>query len=132
MIDGLIDNLKKEQEDDDKKKEYCSEQFDLTDDKKKALEGKAADIETVIAKTKDAIAQATSDIEALDAGIKALDKSVAEATEQRKEENEEYTSTMAANSAAVELIGMAKNRMQKFYNPKLYKPPPAVFVQIQQ
>merc|ERR1719214_352640 len=124
MIDGLIDNLKKEQEDDDKKKEYCAEQFDLTDDKKKELEGKAADIDTVIAKTEDAIAQATADIEALDDGIKALDKSVAEATEQRKEENEEYTSTMAANSAAKELIGMAKNRMQKFYNPKLYKPPP--------
>merc|ERR1711939_902345 len=48
MIDGLIDNLKKEQEDDDKKKEYCTEQFDVTDDKKKELEGKAADIETVI------------------------------------------------------------------------------------
>merc|ERR1719218_535203 len=115
MIDGLIANLKKEQEDDDKKKEYCAEQFDLT-------EGKAADIETVIAKTEDAIAQAKTDIEALDDGIKALDKSVAEATEQRKEENEEYTSTMAANAAAKDLIGMAKNRMQKFYNPKLYKP----------
>jgi len=120
----LIDNLKKEQEDDDKKKEYCAEQFDVTDDKKKELEGKAADIETVIAKTEDAIAQAKADIEALDDGIKALDKSVAEATEQRKEENAEYTSTMAANAAAKELIGMAKNRMQKFYNPKLYKPPP--------
>merc|ERR1719159_2206103 len=31
---------------------------------------------------------------------------------------------MAANNAAIELIGFAKNRMQKFYNPKLYKPPP--------
>merc|ERR1719478_1819994 len=51
MIDGLIANLKKEQDDDDKKKEYCAEQFDLTDDKKKEWEGKAADIDTVIAKT---------------------------------------------------------------------------------
>merc|ERR1719301_88313 len=70
------------------------------------------------------IATLASEIKALTEGIEALDKEVAEATEQRKEENEEYTSTMAANSAAVELIGMAKNRMQKFYNPKLYKPPP--------
>merc|ERR1719321_942286 len=31
---------------------------------------------------------------------------------------------MASNTAAKELIGMAKNRMNKFYNPKLYKPPP--------
>jgi hypothetical protein len=32
--------------------------------------------------------------------LKALDKSVAEATEQRKAENEEYKSTMASNTAA--------------------------------
>merc|ERR1719487_1742124 len=31
---------------------------------------------------------------------------------------------MASNSAAKELIGFAKNRLMKFYNPKLYKPPP--------
>merc|ERR1719223_2267869 len=31
---------------------------------------------------------------------------------------------MTQNSAAKELIGLAKNRMNKFYNPKLYVPPP--------
>merc|ERR1719199_494740 len=31
---------------------------------------------------------------------------------------------MASDTAAKEIIGIAKNRMQKFYNPKLYKPPP--------
>merc|ERR1719359_2363142 len=30
----------------------------------------------------------------------------------------------AANTAAGQIIEIAKNRMQKFYNPKLYKPPP--------
>merc|ERR1712232_1535289 len=52
------------------------------------------------------------------------DKNVAEATEQRKEEHEDYTALMAADVAAKELIGFAKNRLNKFYNPKLYKPPP--------
>merc|ERR1719487_1406584 len=33
---------------------------------------------------------------------------------------------MAADAAAKELIGFAKNRLNKFYNPKLYKPPPAL------
>merc|ERR1719163_1217049 len=78
----------------------------------------------MIAKLEDSIATAKADIEALDTGIKALDKSVAEATENRKEENKEYTELMAGDTAAKQLIGMAKNRMQKFYNPKLYKPPP--------
>merc|ERR1711933_354529 len=57
-------------------------------------------------------------------GIKALDKAVAQATEQRKEENEDFTELMASDSAAKELLGFAKNRLNKFYNPKLYKAPP--------
>merc|ERR1719456_1774069 len=31
---------------------------------------------------------------------------------------------MASDSAAKEILGFAKNRLNKFYNPKLYKPPP--------
>merc|ERR1719195_1079989 len=31
---------------------------------------------------------------------------------------------MASNTAAKEVLGWAKNRLNKFYNPKLYKPPP--------
>eukprot|EP00747_Dinoflagellata_sp_TGD_P156809 gnl/TRDRNA2_/TRDRNA2_177692_c11_seq3.p1 gnl/TRDRNA2_/TRDRNA2_177692_c11~~gnl/TRDRNA2_/TRDRNA2_177692_c11_seq3.p1 ORF type:complete len:223 (+),score=56.69 gnl/TRDRNA2_/TRDRNA2_177692_c11_seq3:43-669(+) len=40
---------------------------------------------------------------------------------------------MAADAACKELLGFAKNRLNKFYNPKLYKPPAptaASFVQI--
>merc|ERR1719226_448369 len=73
---------------------------------------------------KQGIAQLTSEIAALIAGVQALDKSVAEATATRKAENAEFKSTMAADSAAKELIGVAKNRMNQFYNPDLYKPPP--------
>merc|ERR1719162_505109 len=65
-----------------------------------------------------------TDIAALEDGIKALDKSVAEATEQRKEENEDFQELMASDSAAKEILGFAKNRLNKFYNPKLYKAPP--------
>jgi len=64
------------------------------------------------------------EIAALEAGIKALDKSVAEATEQRKEENAEFKELMASDTAAKEVLGFAKNRLNKFYNPKLYKAPP--------
>merc|ERR1711904_755505 len=53
---------------------------------------------------------------------KQLDKDVAEATENRKEENEEYKELMASNAAAKDLLRMAKNRMNKFYHPSLYQP----------
>merc|ERR1719399_1839398 len=73
---------------------------------------------------KESIATLASEIEALEDGIKALDKQVAEATEQRKEEHADAVETLANDGAAKELIGIAKNRLNKFYNPKLYKPAP--------
>merc|ERR1719389_1340876 len=118
MIDEMVATLKQEQLDDDHKKEYCAAQFDIADDKKKGLERGVADLETVIEETKEGISTTKSEIEALEDSIKALDKSVAEATEQRKEENEDFTELMASDSAAKELLGFAKNRLNKFYNPK--------------
>jgi len=125
MIDDMVANLGVEQADDDAKKEYCNMQFDFADDKKKGLEHSVSSLETAIAKAEESVAQLKDDIKALNAGIKALDKSVAEATEQRKEENEEFTELMASNNAATSLLEFAKNRLNKFYNPKLYKGPPA-------
>merc|ERR1719265_776800 len=61
---------------------------------------------------------------ALEDGISKLDKAVADATATRKAEHEDYVSTLAANTAAKDLLAFAKNRLNKFYNPKLYKPPP--------
>jgi len=123
MIDGMVGTLKKEQVDDNDKKAYCNAEFDKLDDKKKAYERSIRDLETTISDTKESIATAAEEIKALTASIKALDKAVAEATAQRKEENADYTNLMASNGAAKEVLSFAKNRLNKFYNPKLYKAP---------
>merc|ERR1719382_1042711 len=120
----MVSVLKAEQQSDDDKKEYCDTQFDLSDDKKKSLERSVANLEKAIEKGKERIKALAEEIKALSDGIVALDKSVAEATEQRKEENEDFTELMANDAAAKELLGFAKNRLNKFYNPKLYKAPP--------
>merc|ERR1740129_1233174 len=62
------------------------------------------------------------EIASLEKSISDLDKSVAEATEQRKAEHAEFEELMASDSAAKEVLGFAQNRLNKFYNPKLYKP----------
>jgi septal ring factor EnvC (AmiA/AmiB activator) len=124
MIDDMIATLKQEQIDDDTKKDTCAAEFDASDDKKKSLEHSLSDLETMIADTEEAIAALKSDIEALEDGIKALDKAVAEATANRKDEHEEYTELIASDTAAKELLAFAKNRLNKFYNPRLYKAPP--------
>lgn len=125
MIDDMIATLKQEQHDDDNKQEYCAKQFDFAEDKKKGLDKTISDLETAIVEAKDGVATLADEIDTLEDGIKALDKQVAEQTEQRKAEHDDFTELMSSNSAAKELLGFAKNRLNKFYNPKLYKPPPA-------
>jgi len=124
MIDDMIALLKKEQVTDDDKKAYCDQLIDETEDKVKSLELSVSDLAKAIADHKETIATLTEEIEALADGIKALDKQVAEATEQRKEEHADSVETLANDNAAKELIGVAKNRLNKFYSPKLYKEAP--------
>jgi len=122
LIDEMVANLKQEQIDDDNKKQYCDKQFDIAEDKKKELEMALSDSETAIEEMEGGIEKLTQDIATLTKTVKKLDKSVAEATEQRKEENAEYKELKQSDTAAKEILLFAKNRLNKFYAPKLYKP----------
>merc|ERR1719443_1979388 len=124
MIDNMVALLKEEQLEDDSKKEYCEKQLDFAEDKTKELQRAVSDLATAIEDKTTSVAALTEEMKTLEEGIVALDKAVVEATEQRKDENKEYTELMASDAAAKELIGFAKNRLNKFYNPKLYKAPP--------
>lgn len=130
LIDNMVGLLKKEQEDDDNKKEYCEAELDKADDKKKGLLREDGKLEKAIGEAKEVIKDTAEEIKALAEGIEALDKSVAEATDNRKEENSDYKTLMANNGAAKEIMLFAKNRLNKFYNPKLYKPPKEEFAQV--
>merc|ERR1719160_255911 len=83
-----------------------------------------ASLASQIEEVTDSLASTTSEITSLTESIAALDKDVAEATETRKSEHEEYVETLQLTEIALGLIGKAKNRLQKFYNPTLYKAPP--------
>merc|ERR1719201_1179785 len=63
----------------------------------------------------DTIAQLTEEIKTLGESVAALDKSVVVATAQRKEEHEESVSAAQMSQAAIELVGKAKKRLEKFY-----------------
>merc|ERR1719389_1117298 len=106
MIDGMTSVLKEEQKNDDAQKAFCD----------KDLEASAAEQKD----TEEAIAAseaASEEIAALQKDIKALDKAVAEATEQRKEEHSDFLQFQTENNAALQLIEKAKNRLYKFYRP---------------
>jgi len=129
MIDGMLANNAKEQQDDDEKRDFCNAELLKTEDHETALKGTISDLSADLEEKEDAVATLASEIKALQQGINDLDKSVVEATEQRKDEHAEFLSTAAANQAALELIKMATNRMNKFYQPSLYKAPPTTTVE---
>merc|ERR1719215_904338 len=100
MIDDMVKILAEEQQDDDQKKDYCGKSMDNVEDKLKTLGNKESDHETAIADSKATMAQLQEDVKFIQKGIAELDKNVRDATEQRKEENEEYTDLMSGNTAA--------------------------------
>merc|ERR1719446_1660161 len=110
MIDGMTKVLGKEQTDDDAQKKFCDEDLAKSE---AAIEEMTASSESL-----------AEEIATLNSEIKALDKAVAEATEQRKEEHGEFLTFQTENSAAVQLIEAAKNRLFKFYRPNLHKAEP--------
>merc|ERR1719217_1645938 len=111
MIDGMNEVLEGEQVADDKQDVWCLAELDKAKDEAKATEQDVGDLSAAIDEQRDAIAAVGSEIEA---------------TEQRKDEHSDYISEAASNQAAVDLLGMAKNRLNKFYNPTLYKEPEPV------
>mmetsp|Transcript_14683 Transcript_14683/g.26014 ORF Transcript_14683/g.26014 Transcript_14683/m.26014 type:complete len:698 (-) Transcript_14683:86-2179(-) len=131
MIDDMVVLLKNEQLDDDNKVEYCKVQIDQAEDKAKDLANKVKDAEIKLEELSSDLETNKEDIKVIEKEIAELDKSVEDATAQRKEENEDFTELMSTNNAAKELLAFAKNRLQKFYSPGLYKAPEdESFVQI--
>merc|ERR1719491_674041 len=124
MIDDMVKLLGEEQVGDDAKKKYCEAELDKTEDELKEVDHQIDDLTKAIEDTTESIATLTDEIKALAEGIVELDKSVVEATETRKDEHDDFVMELAANTAAKDILGIAKNRLNKFYNPKMYKAPP--------
>jgi len=127
MMDGMIDNmvelLKKEGADDEKQKEWCDAELAKSADDKTAATEEGEMLDSSVEEITDAIKTAETDISTLSLEIQAMDGAVAQATVQRKQEAEEFTQSQALDQAAVALLEKATNRLNKFYNPVLYKEP---------
>merc|ERR1719473_340983 len=119
----ILAALKGEQVDDDTQNAWCRSELDKAKEEAKATEQDVGDLMAAVDSQRESIATTAAEIEALKKGLEELEKSVAEATEQRKDEHTQYVDDAASNHAAVELLGMAHNRLNQFYNPTLYVTP---------
>jgi hypothetical protein len=124
MIDGMAAVLKEEQADDDSTKKFCDKDLSKSAAEKKDTEEAIAASEAFIEETTAESAATADEIKELQKEIKALDKAVAEATEQRKEEHADFLVFQQQSNAALQLIDKAKNRLFKFYRPTMYKEAP--------
>jgi len=124
MIDEMVVILGKEQEDDASQLEFCEAEFTKSAAEKKETTESLASLGASLEEMGATVDTLAKEIETLQAEIKSLDHTVAEATEQRKAEHETFTSESAENQAATQLVEKAKNILNKFYRPNLYKAPP--------
>merc|ERR1719161_976147 len=124
MIDGMEKVLKEEQSDDDSTKAFCDKDLEKSAEEKKDTEEAIAASEAFIEETTAESAATAEEIKSLQKEIKAMDKAVAEATEQGKEEHADFLVFQQQSNAALQLIEKAKNRLFKFYRPTMYKEAP--------
>merc|ERR1719453_2156094 len=124
MIDGMVKVLGEEQKDDDTQKSYCDKEITKSEGEKADTEEAISTSEAAIEEMTEESATLADEIKRLQKEVKDLDKAVAEATEQRKEEHEEFITFQTENNAALQLIEKAKNKLFKFYRPNQYAEAP--------
>jgi predicted nucleic acid-binding Zn-ribbon protein len=123
MIDEMVAHLGQEQKDDDDQLEYCNSNLNRAGDEKRTLERDIKDLTAEMGELEARMEQLKAQIASLTARIAENEKAMADATAQRKDENAAFQQSQTELTAATQLINKAKNRLYKFYNPKLYKAP---------
>jgi hypothetical protein len=129
-IDEMVAILEHEQQGDDAKKERCDTKLDTAEDDRKEMEHKISDLKAEVAEGEDAVDTRMKTMKALNDGLDQADEQAKDATEQRKKEHAEFKELIASDTAAVELLSMAKKRLEKFYHPKAAEEEAASLVQI--
>merc|ERR1719298_78862 len=86
VVDGMIDNmvhvLHGEDVEDEHKKDWCSNETEVTENLNKEKQSLVEKLKADLANMADALDQTNTDIKTLEEAIAALDKEVHEATEQ--------------------------------------------------
>jgi chromosome segregation ATPase len=116
-VDEMVALLGREQEADDAKKSKCEAKLDQAEDERKDLKQKISDLESEKAEQQDSLDTSNANMKALKESLKDGDEAAQTATEERKKEHAEFKELISSDSAAKDLLSMAKQRLNKFYHP---------------
>mmetsp|Transcript_122853 Transcript_122853/g.192843 ORF Transcript_122853/g.192843 Transcript_122853/m.192843 type:complete len:666 (+) Transcript_122853:2-1999(+) len=118
-IVGLVDNmlrlLDKEAKDELMKKDMCEKGLAKNEDAKANLGNGIKSLSSEIANLKEQLSIVERDMQKLSEDLATSDKTVAQSTKQRQEENAEYTEMLSDTNQAVGILEVAKNRLKEFY-----------------
>merc|ERR1719163_202593 len=104
MVDNMIDLEGEEQENDNHQKPWCNGEFEKEAREETGEKTEMASLEAEMEEEQDAIDGLDEEIKTLTAEVEGLDKSVAEATEQRKEEHASYQEELTLTRTAIDLL----------------------------
>lgn len=119
MVDNMIDVMKQEQVHDTQKKEWCGKEFNDASFKKQGFTRSVTEESSAIDALKVRLAANAGELDTLKQGTSMMDTMVAQATDQRKAENAKFQELMTSDAAAKNLLGVAVNRLNQFYNPDM-------------
>merc|ERR1719160_2455564 len=120
MINGMVGVLHDEDVGDEHKKEWCANETEIAHKIEAQKQETIEKTKTEIAEQEDELATTVAEIKALTSKIAELDKMVHEATENRKEQHQEFVDSFATSATALRLIDKAIKRLEKFYSPEKF------------
>jgi len=116
MMDKMVAELKEQQQAEYEKWEFCKKSIDETEDKIKETSEENDDLHELKTKLKNTIATLTSEIKQLQEEVVAMEISLKEAGEQRKEENQIFQASVSDQRATIQILHKAQTRLQQYYN----------------
>jgi len=117
-IEGLINNLKKTQEEEVKERISCLEDINLNEDQTTAANNHKADLEQKIEDLKATIEAATSAVSAAKEEIFETHVAMKQAGGNRAAQNREFQQTIADQRATQAILKKASVRLEDFYKSK--------------
>lgn len=115
MIDQLVGLLTKEASEDEDKKDSCEKEMGEAQFRKARLAKQVGPIRAELDEINSDIEEMTNNIDEMNDAIKTLDETVNNAKLDRQQENAQYVKEAAADSAALDLLQVARQRLHSYY-----------------
>jgi hypothetical protein len=116
MMDKMVVDLKKEQQEEVEFKAYCGKEMDNNEKTTYQKEEQKADLEALIEKLEKMIKKLTEEIAAANAQIAETETAILKAGQVREGENSEFQVIVADQRATQDILNKAMARLKEFYD----------------